>query len=267
MRSFGVSAALVLSFSASLFSFDAQASKRKGLAKKEDAKRGVLVAMDGSASLGLGTESRKNYLGLRLFPYSIVSAESRTGNTTVETPSSTLKTLPFEVELAAHWGSWVIRPEFALDIVKGQALNSSFVSVGYQLNSQFELGGVVALERTTAEDANKTKTVISQFLIGPHGVYYTNLAGLDLEATGRLYIVSGSGEQTANNTTTTVADVSGYGFEAGALLKNELTSGLVYVGGVNIAYQSTTDKADKNNEKKVSSFDFTIIPAGLRFMF
>jgi hypothetical protein len=98
-------------------------------------------------------------------------------------------------------------------------------------------------------------------------VYYASLAGLDLETMGRLYIVSGSREQTANNTTTTVADVSGYGFEAGALLKSELTSGLVYVGGVNIAYQSTTDKADKNNEKKVSSFDFTIIPAGLRFMF
>ena len=238
------------------------AAPSKKSTSRDSGRTGVLVAMDGSGSLGLGSVSRKNYLGLRFLPYSIVSAESRTGNTTVETPSSSLTTVPKELEFSANFGQWTLRPEFDLS-----QQNFSLLSVGYFLNAQLEVGGVVAIERSTAEDANKNKTVTSQWLIGPQAVYYTELSWLGLEASGWMYLVAGSRELTANNTTTTVTDLSGFGFDAGARLTSELTSSLDYTGGITVSYQSTTDEADKNNEKKLTSFDFSIIPAGIRFKF
>lgn len=260
MKLFGVFALAGLFVSQILTDGEALGAPRKALSKKDESKSGVLVAMDGSASLGLRSTSRKNYLGLSLFPYSIVSAESRTGNTTVETPSSNLTTLAKEIEFSASYGPWVLRPEFDFS-----NQNFSFLSVGYFLNSQLEVGGVLALERSTAEDVNKNKTVTSQLLIGPQAVYYTALSGLGFEGSGRLYLVTGSREATNNNTTTTVADVSGFGFEVGARLTSELTDTIEYTGGLSVSYQSTTDEADKNAEKKVTSFEFSIVPAGVRF--
>lgn len=241
---------------------EAKAAPRKGLSKKEGSKSGVLVAMDGSASLGLSSTSRKNYLGLRFFPYSIVSADIRAGNTTVETPESSWSAMAKEFVFSANFGEWVLRPEFDLS---GQKF--SFVSVGYYLNPQLELGGVLALERSTKENANKIKTVESGFLVGPQAVYYTAWSGLGLEGGGRVYIVSGSSETTNNNTTTTNRDVFGYGFEVAARLTSDLTGSLEYVGGISLAYQSTTDEANKNAEIKSTSFDFSIVPAGLRLKF
>ncbi|MEY2988915.1 MAG: hypothetical protein RJB13_2436 [Pseudomonadota bacterium] len=241
---------------------EAFAASSKKMNTRSSDRAGVLVAMDGSGSLGLSSASRKNYLGLRFFPYSIVSVESRTGNQTVETPSSTLTTVPRELEFSANLGQWTLRPEFDLS---NQGL--SFVSVGYFLNSQLEVGGVIALERATAEDQNKTKTVTSQWLIGPQAVYYMSLSGFGLEASGRLYLISGSRESTADNRTTTGADVFGFGFETGARLTSELNDSIDYTGGITLSYQSTTDEADKNNEKKLTNLEFSIIPAGVRFKF
>lgn len=241
---------------------EAFAAPSKKASGRESGRSGVLVAMDGSGSLGLGSASRYNYLGLKFLPYSIVSAESRAGNTTVETPSSTLTTVPKEFEFSANFGQWTLRPEFDLS-----NQNLSFLSVGYFFNPQLELGGVVAIDRATAEDANKNKTVTSQWLIGPQAVYYMPLSGFVLEATGRLYLTNGSRETTANNTTTTVVDLSGFGLEAGARLTSELTNTIDYTAGVSLSYQSTTDEADKNNQKKLTSFEFSIIPAGVRFKF
>lgn len=257
LGSFALAALLVSQMPLSTEAFAAPSKKSAG-------RSGVLVAMDGSGSLGLNSTSRKNYLGLRFFPYTIVSAESRTGNQTDETPSSTLTTVPKELEFSANFGQWTLRPEFDLS-----NQNISFVSVGYFLNSQLEVGAIMALERASAEDANKNKAVTFRWLIGPQAVYYRELSGFGLEASGRLYLVNESREATANNNnrTTTAADISGFGFEIGARLTSELTDTIDLTGGVTLSYQSTTDEADKNNEKKLTTFEFSIIPAGVRFKF
>jgi hypothetical protein len=93
------------------------------------------------------------------------------------------------------------------------------------------------------------------------------LSGFGLEASGRLYLISGSSESTADNRTTTDEDVFGFGFETGARLTSELNDSIDYTGGITLSYQSKTIEADKNNEVKLTKLEFSIIPAGVRFKF
>ena len=88
---------------------------------------------------------------------------------------------------------------------------------------------------------------------------------METEVEGRLFLISGLDEQTVDNTTTTNRDESGFGFEVAGNVVRELSKGLEYVGGLRLGYASKSDKKDKNNETTVSGFDFTIVPAGLRF--
>jgi hypothetical protein len=200
----------------------------------------------------------------------MTSAKVKVGNTSVDTPSTSFRTMPKQLEFYGNFGSWVVRPTLDLDLnIAGNAVeeNTSYLGVGYMLSSNLEVGAVVGIESKSTETADKTKLVSSEILIGPSAFYFTEVAGLQAEFDGRLFLIFGSAESTKDNTTTTTVDTSGFGFEAAANVVRELSSGLEYVGGVKLGYVDTTNKADKNNEISSSAFEFKIIPAGLRFKF
>ena len=231
---------------------------------------GTLVAMGGQGSLGSSAGSNSTYVGVQLFPLSMSSAKVKVGNTSVDTPSTSFRTMPKQLEFYGNFGSWVVRPTLDLDLnIAGNAVeeNTSYLGVGYMLSSNLEVGAVVGIESKSTETADKTKLVSSEILIGPSAFYFTEVAGLQAEFDGRLFLIFGSAESTKDNTTTTTVDTSGFGFEAAANVVRELSSGLEYVGGVKLGYVDTTNKADKNNEISSSAFEFKIIPAGLRFKF
>jgi len=195
---------------------------------------------------------------MRFLPYTMSNTKLKQGNTTTETPSTSLVTMPKQLDFYGNFGSWAVRPTLDLEGI-------SYLGVGYNFAPNLELGGFVTLARTTAEGQNKTKTNKSDLLIGPQAVYFTELAGMETEVEGRLFLISGLDEQTVDNTTTTNRDESGFGFEVAGNVVRELSKGLEYVGGLRLGYASKSDKKDKNNETTVSGFDFTIVPAGLRF--
>lgn len=229
---------------------------------------GALVAMGGQGSLGSSAGSNSSYVGVHLFPFSISSAKVKIGNTSVDIPSTSFRTIAKQLEFYSNFGSWVVRPTLGLNIA-GNAVeeNNSSFGVGYMLSSNLEVGAVVGLWRKSTESADKTKAVSSEILVGPSAFYFAEVAGMQAQFDGRLFLILGSAESTKDNTTTTTVDASGFGFEAAANVVRELGSGLDYVGGVKIGYIDTTNKADKNNEITSSAFEFTIIPAGLRFKF
>lgn len=231
---------------------------------------GTLVAMGGQGSLGSSAGSGSSYVGVHLFPFSIISAKVKIGNTSVDIPSTSFRTIAKQLEFYSNFGSWVVRPTLDLDLnIAGNAVeeNNSSFGVGYMLSSNLEVGAVVGLWRKSTEIADKTKAVSSEILVGPSAFYFTEVAGMQAQFDGRLFLILGSAESTKDNTTTTTVDASGFGFEAAANVVRELGSGLDYVGGVKLGYIDTTNKADKNNEITSSAFEFKIIPAGLRFKF
>jgi hypothetical protein len=223
---------------------------------------GTLVAMSGSGSLSSSSESRSSYLGMRFLPYTMSNSKVKEGNTTTETPSTRLVTMPKQLDFYGNFGSWAVRPTLDLDLE-----GISYLGVGYNFAPNLELGGFVTLVRTTSEGQNKTKNNRIDFLVGPQAVYFTEVAGMETEIEGRLFLLSGLEEQTVDNTTTANRDESGFGFEVAGNVVRELSKGLEYVGGLRLGYGSRTDKKDKNNEKTTSGLDFTIVPAGVRFKF
>ncbi len=246
------------------------APKKSTNAASTAARPGTLVAMGGQGSLGSSAGSNSTYVGVHLFPLSMSSAKVKVGNTSVDTPSTSFRTMPKQLEFYGNFGSWVVRPTLDLDLnIAGNAVeeNTSYLGVGYMLSSNLEVGAVVGIESKSTETADKTKLVSSEILIGPSAFYFTEVAGLQAQFDGRLFLIFGSAESTKDNTTTTTVDTSGFGFEAAANVVRELSSGLEYVGGVKLGYVDTTNKADKNNEISSSAFEFKIIPAGLRFKF
>ena len=260
--------------SASLFVSPAFANMKKSTAATNTgapARSGTLVAMSGSGSLGSSSGSSDSYVGIRLFPFSMGSGKIKQGNTSVDTPSTTFRTLPKQLYFYGKFGSWVIRPTLDLDMtVQGGAVTeegTSYLGVSYVLAPNLEVGGAVSIERSTSEPGEKQKVTSNELLIGPQAVYYTEAAGFPLELEGRVFLVFATTETTRDNTTTTNPDASGYGFEVGGTVVRELSTGLEYTGGLTLGYSSLTNKADKNNEVTQTKTDFTIIPAGLRFKF
>ncbi len=231
---------------------------------------GTLVAMSGSGSMGSSSGADESYLGIRLLPYTMTSATRKAGNTSVDTPSTSFRTLPKQLDFYGRFGSWVVRPTLDLDLeVAGEQVseNISYLKFGQQWSSNLEIGGALAFSRNTAEDANKNKASSSEVLVGPYGVYYAEFGGYPVELDAMLFLIMASAEATANNVTTTTVDASGFGFEASGSVVKELSSSLEYVGGLRMKYSKLTNKADKNNEIVDTEFAFSIVPAGLRFKF
>ncbi|NBO38228.1 hypothetical protein EBU99_06570 [bacterium] len=229
-----------------------------------------LVAMSGTGSLASSSGERGAYVGIGLFPFTMSSATVKVGNTSVDTPSSEFKTVSKQLDFYGNFGNWVLRPTLDLGLsVAGNQVseNTSYLGIGYMFASNLELGAALSYARSSVEGADKSKATSSKLLLGPQAVYYTELAGYQAEVEGRLFLVTASADQSKDNTTTTTVDASGFGFEVQGNVVRELTSSLEYVGAVKVGYSSLTDKADKNNERTDKSFDFTIIPAGLRYKF
>jgi len=231
---------------------------------------GTLVAMSGSGSMGSSSGADAAYMGIRMLPYTMTSATSKQGDQSVDTPSTSFRAMPKQFDFYGRFGAWVFRPTLDLDLdIAGQNVseNISYVRFGQQWSSNLEIGGAFAIDRRTAEDANKNKSTASQHLVGPYAVYFAEFGGYPVELDAMLFIISGSAEATANNVTQTTVDASGYGFEADGNVIKELSNSLEFVGGLKLKYSKVTNKADKNNQVESSEFAFSIVPAGLRFKF
>jgi hypothetical protein len=226
--------------------------------------------MTGSGSVASSSGADAAYVGMRFLPYTMISATRKAGNTSVDTPSTTFRALPKQLDFYGRFGAWVVRPTLDLDLtIAAQQVseNISYIKVGQQFASNLEIGGALAFDRTTSEDANKNKASASEVLVGPYGVYYAEFGGYPVELDAMLFLVMASAEATANNVTQTTVDASGFGFEAAGSVVKELSSSLEYVGGLRMKYSKVTNKADKNNEIVDTEFAFSIVPAGLRFKF
>lgn len=248
------------------FAAESSASAKKGSSTGQGltstaSKSGTLVAMSGSGSLGKSSES-KSYVGMSILPFQYIGWKTTQKNTTVETPETTIQTMPSALDFYSDFGAWVVRPSLSL-----AANVPSTVGLDYQLSNNLEVGGFLSYLRGTAKAFEKQESVNSEVIVGPQAFFYAEAAGYPVEADARLGIIMKTSETTKEGTTTKTRDISGYAVEANAKITRELSSGLEYYAGVGLGYTSETDKSNKDLETTRSGLVFGIIPAGLRFNF
>jgi opacity protein-like surface antigen len=218
--------------------------------------------MSGSSSLGGSNSNAKGAsVAFGVLPYQYVGLKRTEGNTTTETPTSSLTILPRVLEFSGSFGAWNARPEFSMDTNIPSSL-----TLTYSLNSNLEVGGYLSFARVTTKNG-KTEGVASDFEVGPSAYYTMEAAGMPLELDASLALISRLTEATNEGTTTKTRDKSGYAFSANAEVSRELSSGLEGFAKVGLGYSTETDKSNKNNETTESGLSFNIVPAGLRFKF
>lgn len=257
-----VVAFLSTSVTTGAFASNKKAITAPTLAKGALPKTGTLVAMNGSGPLSGSSSERGNYIGLEILPFEYQSLKTTTGNTTVETPITEIKTMPKTLEFYGRTGSITLRPGLSLE--NGVP---SHIGIGFELSSNLEVGAYLSFERQSAKGQNKTETVASFISAGPQAYFFTEAAGFPLEVEGRFLLLSQTNETINDTVTTKNMDKSGYVIEGGAKVVKEIGSGLEYFGGAGLGYTSVTDKTNKNNEQTVSGLVLKIMPAGVRFKF
>lgn len=225
-------------------------------------KSGTLVAMGGAGSLGSSSGSRGSYVGLDILPFDYLGLKTTVKNTTVETPRTTITTMPKTLDFYGHFGSYSVRPALSLE-----ADTPSHIGLGYDVSSSLEVGAYLSYARTSTKDATKQEAVDSSVVVGPQAYYFTEAAGFPVEAEGRFLLIFNTAETTKDSTTTKTKDQSGMAFEAKVKIVKELSSGLEYTAGVGVGYTSVTDKSNKDNEITISGMSLNITPAGLRYSF
>ncbi|MFZ9521482.1 MAG: hypothetical protein ACO3A4_13490 [Silvanigrellaceae bacterium] len=263
LRASATAFAVVSSF---LIAAVASASPRKsggaGTISGSIPKNGTLVAMGGSGSLGGSSGSGGSYLSLEILPFQYLGLKTTVKNTTVETPRTTITTMPKTLDFYGRFGSYTVRPGLSLE-----AGTPSNIGLGFNVSSSLEVGAYLSYGRTSEKDANKNETVDSSMTVGPQAYYFTEFAGFPMEAEARFLLISNTAETTKDSTTTKTKDQSGTAFEVKAKLVKELSPGLEYFGGVGVGYTSITDKSNKDNEITISGMALGITPAGLRYSF
>lgn len=264
LRSFSCFAVALLStsFAAVAFASGKKTTTPSNTLKGSSPKTGTLVAMSGSGSLSGSSSDRGAYVGVEILPFEYQNFKTTTGNVTVETPVTTINTMPKTLEFYGRSGNITIRPGLSLE--NG---TPSHIGVGFELGSNLEVGGSVSPERRTEKGQNKTETVSSFWMVGPQAYFFTEAAGLPLEVEGRVLLISQTSETINDTVTTKNLDKSGYVIEGGARVVKEIGSGLEYFVGAGLGYTSVTDKTDKNNEQTISGLVLKIMPAGVRFNF
>jgi hypothetical protein len=218
--------------------------------------------MSGSGSLSGSSSDRGAYVGLEILPFEYQNFKTTTGNVTVETPVTTINTMPKTLEFYGRSGNITIRPGLSLE--NGVP---SHVGVGLELNSNLEAGVYLSFQRSSAKGQNKTEVVTSDIVVGPQGYFFTEAAGLPLEVEGRVLLVFKTAETINDSVTTKTLDESGYVIEGGARVVKEIGSGLEYFAGAGLGYSTVSDKKDKNVENSRGGLVLKILPAGLRFNF
>lgn len=264
LRTFAFVAAAVAG-SLAVQSVAAASAKKNSLTtpRTSSGKQGTLVAMSGSASVGSSSSGADaSYVALGLFPFQYVGQKTTIGNTTNETPVTSLSTMPKMMEFYAGFGHWNVRPEFSLE----QNTPSS-LTLTYDVAPSLEIGGVVSFTRTSAKGVNKVEDTASDLVIGPRAYYAAQAGGFPLEVDAALGLISRLSESKNDATTTKTRDVSGYVFALNVKTTRELSSSCEGFAQVGLGYSSETDKTNKDAERTQSGLSLSIVPAGLRFKF
>jgi hypothetical protein len=218
--------------------------------------------MSGSGSLAGSSSDRGAYVGLEILPFEYQNFKTTTGNTTVETPVTTITTMPKTLEFYGRSGNITFRPGLSLE--NGVP---SHIGVGFELSPNLEAGVYLSLQRSSVKGQNKTEVVTSNVVVGPQGYFFTEAAGLPLEVEGRVLLIFNSGETINDTVTTKNLDESGYVIEGGARVVKEIGSGLEYFAGAGLGYSTLSDKKEKNTENSKGGLVLKIMPAGVRFNF